>query len=115
MDDYHKQVEELKEKGYTVKFYHYRMPQPGTWLNDVSLYPSSQDIKYFVLCNALRYYRRSKNNFKPYECGGVTECIVCKDDKIVLETQAVCSLSDNFNYRRGVRISLGRARKRLVS
>lgn len=47
---------------------------------------------------------------KPYERGGMTVCeIVDKDDNVLAKGSAVCSYADNFNYRLGRIIAVGRA------
>ena len=103
----------MESHSYKLKFYHYRMPLPEYWNDDITLYTKPQDIKQFVLENAERYYRHGLNDFDPYTYGGVTECVVYDGDDIIMETQSVCSLSDYFSYKRGVKISKGRALKGL--
>ena len=103
----------MESHSYRFKFYHYRMPCLEHCHDDIMLYTKPQDIKKFVLDNAVRYFRHGKNDFEPYTYGGVTECVVYDDEDIVMETRSVCSLSDHFSYKRGVEISKGRALKGL--
>ena len=102
----------MDESGYTIKIKHYRMPQPGEWQGDVPKGP--QMIKEFVRKNVKRYYRHNDNGFEPYDKGGLTVCSVFAGDVLVVCDEAVCSLSDNFSYKRGVQIAKGRALKRLA-
>ena len=47
---------------------------------------------------------------KPYERGGMTVCeIVDQNDNVLNKGIAVCSYADNFSYRLGRLIALGRA------
>lgn len=64
-----------------------------------------------------RYYR-SKPNFKASPRGGVVLCRIFKSDraKVPIATgSAECSMSDNFNYKLGRAIALGRAKSELPS
>jgi len=47
-----------------------------------------------------------------YNKGGAVTCVIEDNGKRVIAT-AYCSFSDNFNYKRGRDIALGRALKRL--
>ena len=55
-------------------------------------------------------YIKSKPNFEPSPKGGGVVCRIWTDDQHLLaEGIAECSMSDNFNYRVGREIALGRA------
>lgn len=87
-----KLINELKNKGYGVNIYHFRRQ-------------SHNGIPW-------RYYR-NKSDWKPLNNGGSTMVYLNKDNKTVSEGIAYCSDSDQFNYKIGVSIALGRAIKRL--
>jgi len=64
-----------------------------------------------------RYYR-SKPNFKPASKGGAVICRIFKSETAknqIAEGLAECSMSDNFNYKLGRAIALGRAKSELPS
>ena len=49
-------------------------------------------------------------NIKPYERGGMTQCnLIDEGGSVVGVGIAVCSWADNFNYRIGRAIAVGRA------
>lgn len=47
----------------------------------------------------------------PYTKGGLTVCTLYVDGKAIATGTAICSMSDNFSYKIGRRISRGRALK----
>lgn len=50
---------------------------------------------------------------KPYERGGLTECIIELDDGTSVTGISTCSFSDHFCYKKGYQIAKGRALKLL--
>ncbi len=62
----------------------------------------------------LRYKRSGEDSkgFQPYPKGGKTVVTLVTQDGKEYSGEAVCSLSDNFNYRLGLRIAYARAVKR---
>jgi len=64
---------------------------------------------------ALFVYSRNRGfvsgkHWKPHPRGGETIAYIMDDEgRVVASGVATCSLSDNFNYRRGREIALGRA------
>ena len=59
-----------------------------------------------------RWYKRRSKEFKVYPYGGVTECHLVLEDNSEIVAIAECSMQDNFNYKIGRQISLGRAMKK---
>lgn len=51
----------------------------------------------------------------PATHGGKTICHVLKDDVEIATGEALCSMSDNFCYRTGRKLALGRAWKHIVN
>ena len=60
-------------------------------------------------------YRRGQTDWIPMGRGGLTSCTILSDDnnKILAHGKALCSMSDNFNYKIGRDIARGRAEKQL--
>lgn len=88
------------EGEYQVKFEHYRFPSDGV---------ESEPEEFYVGRHgkAFRYYR-GMSKWIPSERGGYTICQLGCGAGL-----AECSPRDNFCYRTGRRIALGRARKAL--
>jgi hypothetical protein len=62
-----------------------------------------------------RRYIKGHTAWLPATRGGQTICMILdENDNLVVEGEAACSLSDNFNYRIGREISTGRALKALA-
>ena len=100
--------------GYRVVWKHFR-PKAGYTLYFVPVWQKSPE--YAMLDNGLycRHYTRGKTYWEPALRGGVTRCYIYDDTKeLVAIGEAQCSLEDQFVYRIGREISLGRALKNLI-
>lgn len=88
---------------------HYRIHDlVGSMLNSTGMPPE----KYL-----LRYCRNEKDEnsrFSPYPKGGATRVILVLDDGTEVKGFALCSMADNFSYKIGRNIALGRANRQLV-
>jgi len=105
MDDAHS----YQEQGYDFRISHYRLPSDrAMWFDPPEFYENRVE---FMLDNVRRFFRRGENDFVPFERGGMTICEVTKNKQFEFDTSAVCSLQDNFSYKRGTKIALGRALK----
>lgn len=89
-------------EGVKIEYAHYRVPR-----NRGS---AKGEPPFFSL---YRYYR-DKDKMKPNEKGGKTICYIRDPNgNNIAVGEATCSMSDNFCYRIGREIALGRALKKL--
>ena len=93
-------------EGITAKFDHYRVPSHRAESK------KGKPKRYY-------WYKRGRGFENPalitdpHPKGGRIECYLYKDDVMISTGTAVCSMSDNFCYRIGREIALGRALKKL--
>ncbi len=83
-----------------IIYEHYRYPKTYSQNGDDDYHP------YFIY--------RYKRNFKPFNPsgkGGMTICCIVLSNGDEYVGYARCNLADNFNYKLGRRIALGRALK----
>jgi len=86
-----KTVEWLRKNNYKVKIHHYRVKS-----NDLSKHFSLKDITDSSLINGK---------------GGKTQVFLTSLDKKEYVGTSYCNGNDNFNYKLGVKIALGRLQK----
>ena len=84
-----------------VKIEHYRVPFGG------GNHPTRGLPQ---LCE--RRFRKVKGA-SLWPCGGYTVCEFIENDELIAREVAFCSMADNFSYRRGREIAIGRARSQL--
>lgn len=80
---------------------HYRYPHSENEQNIVNVYNPYHAYRY----------KRNFKTFVPSGNGGVTACRLVLDTGEEIVGIAHCNPTDNFNYRLGRRIALGRAQK----
>jgi hypothetical protein len=71
-------------------------------------------VEYYRIVSGkglVRYFRKGKRDFVPETKGGMTICKLILEDGREITGVANCSKKDNFNYRLGYRIAVGRAEK----
>jgi hypothetical protein len=66
----------------------------------------------------LEHQRRYTNRVGPYLSleakGGFTRAkIIAPDEKVIIKSEAICSIEDNYNRKIGANIALGRLIKKL--
>lgn len=92
-------------EGYRIVWKHWRLDE--RWWR---LYPDER--LYANHPELIRY--RHPHTFTPAPYGGYTECNVYNADwQLVASDYALCSIKDQFVYKIGRQISLGRALKQL--
>ena len=97
------------EHDYTIQFEYYRIPE------DLYLQLSKGRPRWI---NLHRYFRGDgfavNKSYAPLSKGGATSCtITALDNTQKWSATAYCSYSDNFCYKIGREIALGRAKKQL--
>ena len=89
---------------------HYRVPQ-SSYKGQTRGRPSPVVLH--------RYYRgdgfHSLADMKPCSRGGMTFCDIFDGEKLVAIGTAKCSYADNFDYKIGRDIAIGRAEKNLLN
>lgn len=85
-----------------IGFTHYRLPKMEN--------PPRKGMPWLP---ELKVYNQSHPTFEPAHNGGATICRILDDEGNIIEGFALCSYADNFCYKRGRDISLGRALKLL--
>lgn len=83
-----------------VVFQHYRVPNEMHWWLGLKGEPAPE---------YLYHYRKGVDTWTPAQRGGRTVCVLDLDDGRRLIGEAVCSLSDPFDYSRGRDLSYTRA------
>ena len=98
------------ESDYYVQFIYYRIPNGR-------IIPSKGKPSEKSLVSYARGYGfvNMSKSCKPNSKGGGVDCFVIRkeDEKILAEGQSNCSYADNFCYKLGREIALGRAKKQL--
>ena len=94
-------------EGVTAKFEYYRVPDIGRY-NKIKKGVPPALAKYSRKCKDWRY-----TPVRPYTRGGVVYCNIFAKDRLISTGDSICSMSDNFCYRVGREIALGRALKAL--
>lgn len=98
-------------EGYCVVWKHWRVPY--SWAH--SAYNVTKRCPSRDLWKVVELYHPSdKIKFTPHTHGGCTECYIYDANRqFVASGEATCSLKDQFVYKIGRQISLGRALKHL--
>lgn len=114
------QITQLKNAGFRIRLKHSRYTaEQFNKLRRCAEQVNNNDSHLLDRLNELTDWqpmptidlRKNKIDMSPR--GGKTFISIEKDDKIVSTSEAICSFADNFCYRVGGRIALGRALKNL--
>lgn len=92
-------VEELRAAGYKVRIHHHRL-----WRADGKIVEASP----FEVKNGLI---KVDNPAQPLAHGGKTILELTTPNGVTVTKSAECSLKDNFCYKTGVAVTIGRALK----
>lgn len=92
-------VESIRKAGYHVTVYHYR-----TFIDMMHTEQLVQLPKSYI----------KNDHFALLPEGGYTHVCIYKDDEKLLDLFSVCSMSDNFCYKDGVRTCLNRIRSNVA-
>lgn len=84
-----------------ARFEHHRIPYPNEKHKG-----KPSPLEY------MRYFR-GDSPWKPSPRGGRTNCKIMDGEEVIATGRALCSHSDNFNYKIGRKIALGRAKSQL--
>ena len=102
---------ELRKSGYKVKIYHYRVPEDVVVRFGNYVGFDTDKLAFYPTQHLDQPYSRgvSSLTFTPYEFGGKTEVEITHLTGEVTHGTALCSLKDNFSYKVGTKIAIGRA------
>lgn len=84
-------IEQLRKSGNKVKIHHYRHVKQDD--GEITKFVPLIDIQ---------------NRSKVLSCGGVTKLEITTPDKKEYRGQAGCVITDQFSYKKGVLIALGK-------
>ncbi|MHC4748338.1 MAG: hypothetical protein ACYTFW_00555 [Planctomycetota bacterium] len=102
-----------EENDTQIRFTHYRCPnlKERDYAYDKRGEPKEMDL--IPYSRKLGWMIDKDTRFEypaPMPRGGMTVCeVLDADGNLIVEGRAICSLADNFNYRLGREIALGRA------
>jgi len=98
-------VKELREKNFKVQVLHSRYSEADF----DRIVSKTRDNKYkLAFLNSMRYFRESNRQIIPSSRGGKTEILVTSPEGVNYRGIAICSVTDGFCKKTGIKIALQR-------